>query len=145
MSTSASTTHVTYPLTTVFTPPAWCGNMPFTYFTSEGGLSTYWRDEYGVGGGSRSSCYPPDFSYQHEATVSGEYSPGVCPTGYVAVSSVTAGGGVETSYCCRSYVVPFLDLLQAWSTDMYFCVAVALPLSKARAVAAFRLSRPQQL
>ena len=134
MSNSGSITHVTYPLTTRYSRPTWCDDLLFTYFTSINGASTYWRDEGGPGSGTRSACYPTQFLFQHEPTVSGEYSPGVCPSGYKPASS-ESGAGAITSYCCPPYVLTSnLYFGMRFSTKTFSAAAVA-SLSKAKAAA----------
>ena len=91
------------PLTTIFTPPAACRDIPFTYVTAKSGISTFWRDIYGPGKGINSICYPDSFRYQHRSTLSADYSPGVCPFGYTAASSAqNEARGAWQSWCCPS-------------------------------------------
>lgn len=89
------------PLTTIFTPASSCSERPFTYFQDDGETSTFWRDMYL----EDTDCYPWSYAYQHEATVSAVYSPGVCPEAYYA-AQYTANGptGAQTSWCCPTYV-----------------------------------------
>ena len=100
-----STITTQMPLTTVFTPPNWCTSQPYTYFTEVDGMSTFWRDVDGPGDGTESACFPYSYGYQHNPTVSAEYSPGVCPSGYEgAAVSQDGPTGAATSWCCPRLV-----------------------------------------
>lgn len=79
-------------LTTVFTPPASCSDLPFTSTDSE-----FWRDA----ALSRTECYPPLYLPPPNWN---EYSPGVCPARYTPniVTYATYTNDVTETYafCC---------------------------------------------
>lgn len=90
------------PLTTIFTPPARCAHIEYSFSAAQSGTSTFWRDASGPGLGTQSACYPPGFAAVQTSS-NLQYSPGVCPSGYLPASSATAPSrSAMTSWCCRS-------------------------------------------
>lgn len=79
-------------LTTIFTPPASCSDLPFTYTDSK-----FWRDA----ALSRTECYPPLYLPPPNWN---EYSPGVCPDKYtpnIYTIFTYTNKQVETyAFCC---------------------------------------------
>ena len=95
----SETLHV--PLTTIFTPPFRCTQIPYTLSTVQSGVSTFWRNAYGPGEGEDAGCYPSSFRFEHRSTMNADYSPGVCPHGYTAASvAENTRRGAWTSWCC---------------------------------------------
>ena len=91
------TTTANHPLTTIFTPPASCDDILYTFSTAHSGLSTFWRNANGPG----TACYPPGFALQYQTALSAEYSPGVCPAGYTPAETViNPSQRAQTSWCC---------------------------------------------
>ncbi|QIW96331.1 hypothetical protein AMS68_001849 [Peltaster fructicola] len=93
---------VEVPLTTVFTPPASCSKLPFTFWNNNGS-TTYWRNAFSLKQASDADCYPTSFYLRQATGTTMEYSPGVCPTGYHAAEIVQSGSAAPiTSFCCPS-------------------------------------------
>ena len=94
-SPSTTSTQVTVPMITAFTPPAECFTNPPLYLS---GLLEF--NDILSGPSSVSKCYPSGFP-------SVVYSPGVCPSGFEAQSlstgkTVTSGGEHQEVCCMRS-------------------------------------------
>ncbi|KAF2484515.1 hypothetical protein BDY17DRAFT_130140 [Neohortaea acidophila] len=102
VTSTTPTTASNPPLTTIFTPPARCAHIEYSFSAAQSGTSTFWRDASGPGLGTQSACYPPGFAAVQTSS-NLQYSPGVCPSGYLPASSATAPSqSAMTSWCCRS-------------------------------------------
>jgi LPXTG-motif cell wall-anchored protein len=94
----------TYPLTTIFTPPASCSSSwtyeAQLYNSVTGGLLIQNAVENGID----RSCFPPNFADNARGQASEIYSPGYCPSGYTS-PAVFSGNGVTTGICCQRYLM----------------------------------------
>ena len=95
-SASSAFSSTAIPLTTIFTPPADCNPITWQVVDSnDDGLLT-------AAPAAPDSCVAP-LAHQFLArTLEAVYSPGVCPSGYTPVSTMTAGifAQATTSLCC---------------------------------------------
>lgn len=93
---------VNVPLTTIFTPAAWCTDMLYTSRLGEDNV--YWRANDGPGKGSARDCYGYFLDLTPNwPTITPALTPGVCPLGWEAVHQEQEGVNEPvTSWCCRS-------------------------------------------
>lgn len=106
-----STTTLTLPLSSIFTPPPDCASS----WTYEG---PYYNDEtngvlmqnllqYDID----TTCFPSSWlQYGRAGTIAQLYSPGWCPVGY-STAQEGVNGATTTAVCCLRCVAPLSDIL----------------------------------
>lgn len=83
------------PLTTIFTPPAYCSSQPFTLRASSNTSIGVWRFQ----DNSSDPCYPPLWA----TAKTNHYIPGACPAGYTyarVARGISSSSSFTSVNCC---------------------------------------------
>lgn len=109
----ATTVAPNIPLTTLFTPPAWCDSH--SWVSSDCPGTNTCTGIYNIVRATETECYPS--GWQASATY---FSPGICPSGYSTgtnILSYIGASGTETrATCCPRYGSKTVSLYErAWN------------------------------